>query len=124
MQHLVYPLKLLDLTLWVERSHLPEVVTARNFIFLTEKEAQFTEAHRQQLNKILDFLGLQNYQLIYQGASFDLSAAQFVLSFGKQDLPKNACVTLAISDMLTNPSCKRQVLNDLKPIKDQIAAAS
>ena len=116
-------LNLMGIPLWVERGAVP--TPPQNLIFLAEKKTDFSEAHHAQLVKVLEYLGIFQYSLIYHGQAFDHVPIALALSFGAKDLPATIDVkphmTLSISDMLTNPSCKRQVMNDIKPLKDRNA---
>jgi hypothetical protein len=119
---LKHTLNLLDLPLWVERTTL--TLPVQNLIFLAETKAEFTEAHQAQLSKILDYLNLKNYQLIYQDSALTTEAAAIILSFGVETLPSLSSpnapyITLSIDAMLKDPSCKRQVMYDIKALKDQ-----
>jgi hypothetical protein len=113
-------LNLMGIPLWIERGAVP--LSPQNLIFLAEKKSAFSENHHAQLVKVLDYLGIFQYRLIYHGDPCEDVPVALALSFGAKDLPATINVqpymTLSISDMLTNPSCKRQVMNDINPLKD------
>lgn len=131
MQALQSTLKLFDIPLWLERSALDNAPAAvsipQNIILVAEHKNEFSDAHREQLSKILTFLGVSEYQLIHRDLNIDFDSIKLIINFGCDhvNLPASisACKTLSISAMLKDPSCKRLVLNDLKPFKDKIAAA-
>jgi hypothetical protein len=121
MMQQAHILKLMGVPVWAERAFMPvSEPPTKNFIFLAETEQDFTAEHQAQLHKILEYLGIQHYKLIYSGSAFETKDIGMIISFGVKYLPKlevTPCITLSISEMLKNPPCKRQVLNDLKVLK-------
>lgn len=113
----------MHIPLWVERNSEMLMTTTnlpKTFIFVAEPKDKFSLAHQEQLEKILAYLGFNHFELIYSGDPLPKTEADIIVSFGVKYLPKFAtapCITLSISDMLSNPPCKRQVLNDLKALK-------
>ena len=119
-------LHLLAIPVWVERKLLPTVESSpKTVIFLQESKSAFTDKHQEQLQKICAYLQLHAPTLVYADTKTKPSALNFGINFGlkPETLPSYPGLihTLAISEMLNNPSCKRQVLNDLKAFHSQNA---
>jgi hypothetical protein len=117
----------LGIPVYTLRPEEPELPNSQNYDFVVvvqETEADFTPAHQKQLQKIMAYLGRapQEYVLCHaQDARLSTHAnvKQF-LSFGPGKPEYQTTLQIAthsISEMLKNPACKRQVLNDLQPLK-------
>lgn len=119
-------LALMGVQVWQERGVVAETMITpldvKCLAFLAEREQDFSESHHTQIMKILEFLNLHTeYALVFADGAHHQTEAEFALGFGvpyRVKGQKFACQTLSVSEMLKNPSCKRQVLNDLKPLKD------
>jgi hypothetical protein len=119
-------LNLLGIPVWLQRPATPISITELMpshypyVIYVNELQKDFSLAHQEQLQKILAYLNLTEYQFYYGDHNEDFSC-NYLLSFGK--LPEssfkiqNITQTYSISEMLSTPSCKRQVLQDVSPLK-------
>ena len=133
-------LQLLQIPVWVERASIPlqdkiKPVSPATLIFVAETEAEFTSAHQQQLQRILDYLQLSSTALMYADTASETvtkaitrAAANTAINFGQPAaklLPHLDLIhTHSISAMLTNPACKREVLHDLNRFKHKNAEFS
>jgi hypothetical protein len=89
-------------------------------VCVSENTADFNETHREQLNKILSFLGYNanEYLLVFADQTFN-EPCDIVLSFGsaRKCTSKQHITTHSLSMMLQNPACKREVLHAIQSLK-------
>lgn len=89
-------------------------------VVVQEAEADFTPAHQEQLQKIMTYLGRNPQEYFLSYSVGPVGSIQNLLVFGEVKWEAQASLhvkTHRISEMLKNPACKRQVLNDLQPLK-------
>lgn len=118
-------LNILGIQTYIPREAQPSSSSQALYFFsvlTTESSPEFTEAHQIQLKKIMDYLAYpeKDYVLLHQDSNLSFKA-QTVLQFGPIE---NACFevkdkveTLSLSQMLTDPACKRQVLHDIARLR-------
>ena len=113
----------LGIPIYALRAAEPKAPSSPNHDFVVvveEAETDFSAAHHEQLQKIMTYLGQtpQQYRLCH--AEGPGGSIQNLLVFGKVKLEAQTRLSIntqSISEMLKNPACKRQVLNDLQPLK-------
>ncbi len=119
MMHNLAILESLDLPLFVPRQPETLPVQHRWVVAVEEIEAAFGSLHQTQLQKIMAYLAQSDYIVLFADTECDVQA-QTLLQFGVVKRPPQAgrsIQTLSISQMLTEPACKKQVLYDLQKFK-------
>lgn len=77
-------------------------------VVVSETKTEFSETHQIQLSKIMHYLGYQAHEYQLYFADNKLSHSP-LLAFGT--------TTHSISAMLSNPACKREVLNAIQHLR-------
>ncbi len=102
--------------------YVPRVPIICSFaLWVSEPEAAFGPEHQTQLSKMMTYLGKtpEQYRIFYADVPTDFSPSG-LLQLGQGPCPLKATmhiVTHSISEMLTTPACKKQVMHDIAPLK-------
>lgn len=114
-------LQALELPVYVPRPALPSIQKKDRLLCIEETAAAFSSEHRHQLEKIMHYLqwSADSYTLCYAD-SLNFYHASCCIIFGSYpSLPEanTSIQTHSLSKMLHEPSCKREVLHALQPLR-------
>jgi hypothetical protein len=112
-------LQALGLPVFVPRQAEVSLPSHALIVLVEERQADFTPAHHTQLQKIMQYLSLPEYVLLYADSDLACKTPRLLHFGATSNLPQAHHITQthSISKMLAEPACKKQVLHDLQALK-------